>query len=881
MTPIPLFGFSPRTGFHTCTRALRLLRLPVVLLVAGFASAVALVAQQSPNCQSLFTPGCTDAAPQQGQGTTGTDNPLNSGFDNPSRGPALSGERSNNSVYIDQAGTQQTAPSSFYQRPVIFPPDPVTDFQRLARSSTGEVLPIFGRDLFQNAPSTFAPGDQLAAPSDYVVGPQDEVLVRLWGPETFNSQLTVDRSGSIYIPKAGAIHVAGLRFDELQKHIQDALSRVYRNFNVTVNLGRLRSIEVYVVGEARRPGAYTISSLSTVLNALFISGGPNVRGSMRHIQIRRNGTTLPEFDLYDIVLRGDKSRDVRLEAGDTIFIPPVGPQVALAGSVRHPALYELTNGSTLQDVLNLAGGFSATGTPSTVSLDRIDDANTRQTLTLPINAADLAMPLHDGDVIFAGHISAGYTKTVTLRGNLANPGRFAWHPGMHLSEILPDRMALLTNTYWRERNSLGVPVPLFDPLTKDETTRLQEQERYSNTAIVPGGVNQQNLDSQGYSSNSPSANFPGMQNRATTESALRTGQVGLAVGGVTSVANAPSDNSAGATDISTAAGARAVVNPIQIPAPQINWSYAVIERLDPNTLKNSLVPFNLGRLVQDHDASQDLELQPGDIVTILSQKDVPVSLDAQTKYIRLEGEFVAPGVYSSEPGETLADLVRKAGGFTPKAYLYGSSFLRESARVFQQQRLDNYITQLSADMERALAVRSVSTASSVVDSTTGNQQRNVITQLRQMRATGRVVLTFNPDSRSVDAVPSIQLENGDVFRVPAMPATISVIGAVHGQNVFLYDPKFRVRDYVSLAGDTNRVADKKEAFVIRADGSVLSREHVNNGFSNRFDNARIYPGDSIVIPEKQIRPTAIRQLLDYSQILSSFGLAAAAINVIQ
>ena len=750
--------------------------------------------------------------------------------------------------------------------------------------------PIYGRDFFQNVPSTFAPGNEVAAPSDYIIGPQDVLLVRLWGPETFNSQLTVDRSGSIYIPKVGAIHVAGLRFDELQKQIQDAMNHIYRNYNLTVNLGSLRSIQVYVVGEARRPAAYTVSSLSTVLNALFVSGGPNVRGSMRHIQIRRKGMTLPEFDLYDIVLRGDKSRDVRLESGDVLFIPPVGPQVALTGSIRHPAIYELNHESTLKDLLDLAGGFSATGAPSTISLDRIDDSNTRQTLTIPVNPADLAMSLHDGDVIFAGHISAGYTKTVTLRGNLANPGRFAWHPGMRLNEILPDRMALLTNDYWRERNRLGVPTPLFEPLTNAQTTRLQEQSRSGTIAPSREG-DQSRSNAQNATDPSDPDQASGldtgdageMQNsipgRTASESARNIGQVGPAVGGVAAVPD-QQDPATRNYDAMQAAGTRAAINRIQIPAPEINWSYAVIERLDPNTLKSSLVPFNLGRLVQDHDLSQNLELQPGDIITILSQRDVPVSLDAQTRYIRLEGEFVSPGVYSSNPGETLADLVRKAGGFTPRAYLYGSSFLRESARVFQQQHLDEYITQLSADMDRALAVRSVSSTGNV-DPTSIAQQRNIISQLRRLRATGRVILAFGPQSKGLDSIPSLQLENGDAFRVPATPVTISVIGAVHGQNVFLYDPKARFADYLTLAGNTTRVADKKEAFIIRADGSILSRKQTKTAFSNHFDSAPIYPGDSIVVPEKLIQPSTLRQLLDYSQILSSFGFAAAAINIVR
>ncbi len=885
MTLFRPFSPSLRGGFEAFARVFRLLPDCALWLGVGLALPGQLLSQQSstlPNCNSSLAD-CTNTVPQQQSGIP--TNPTADPF--PERSDQTR-DRDNNSVYIDPGISSARNSTQRTERPPATPEDPITDLQRLARSSTGEVLPIYGRDFFQNVPSTFAPGDELAAPSDYIIGPQDVLLVRLWGPETFNSQLTVDRSGSIYIPKVGAIHVAGLRFDELHKQIQDAMNRVYRNYNLTVNLGSLRSIQVYVVGEARRPAAYTVSSLSTVLNVLFVSGGPNVRGSMRRIQIRRNGTTLPEFDLYDIVLRGDKSRDVRLESGDVLFIPPVGPQAVLAGSVRHPAIYEIKNENTLKDLLDLAGGFSATGAPSTLSLDRIDPTNTRQTLTIPVDAADLAMSLHDGDVIFAGHISAGYTKTVTLRGNVANPGRFAWHSGMRLNEILPDRMALLTNEYWVERNRLGVPTPLFEPLTDAQTTRLQEESRSG--TVNPSRQddrsypNAQNLDlsDSTQASNLTTDNLKATQNsvtsRTTSDSARNLGQVGPAVGGVAAAPDPEEITAARNFDAMQAAGMRSPLNRVQIPAPEINWSYAVIERLDPNTLKSSLVPFNLGRLVQEHDPSQNLELQPGDIVTILSQRDIPVSLDAQTRYIRLEGEFVSPGVYSSNPGETLADVVRKAGGLTPRAYLYGSSFLRDSARVFQQQHLDEYITQLSADMDRALAVRSVSSG---LDPTSITEQRNIISRLRSLRATGRIILAFSPDSKGTDSIPSLQLENGDVFRVPATPVTISVIGAVHGQNVFLYDSKAKFADYLRLAGNTNRVADKKEVFIIRADGSILDRTQTKTAFSNHFDSEALFPGDSIVIPEKLIRPSAVRQLLDYSQILSSFGFAAAAIEVIR
>ena len=805
-------------------------------------------------------------------------------------------------VYVDSAGSEaRRRNSSTNQSTDFFPPDPVTDFQRLARSSTGETLPVFGRDLFERAPSTFAPADQIPVTSDYVVGAGDEILVRLWGPESFNSQLTVDTSGSIYIPKVGSIHVAGLRADELQQQISSEVNHTYRNYKISVNLGRLRSIQVYVVGEARRPGAYTISSLSTVLNALFVSGGPNVQGSLRRIQIRHEGQPPTDFDLYDLVLRGDKSRDVRLQSGDTIFIPSAGPQVALAGSVRHPAIYELRGETHIADLLALAGGFTATATEETVSVERIGADHQRRAMTVSVNAEGQTMSLRDGDVLFVNHISQGYQESVTIRGNLANPGRFRWHQGMRLSEIIPDRMSLLTNDYWHERNQLGVPTPLFEPLPTNRYALPNNNQR-SNTNGLPGAMQQNGtVQEDGTLRGSSAVLAPQVpqssadnnaasvatifsqntnQNNSSSTSAPASSSVPVPTNGGYEHEGANGNNQDPAHLRNNGMPDRPKTQ-IQIPAPEIDWSYAVIERLDPKTLKSSLVPFNLGRLVEDHAPDQNLELQPGDVVTIVSQNDIPVPLAEQTKYVRLEGEFVGAGVYSVLPGESLEDIVRRAGGLTNGAYLYGSSFLRESARVFQQQRLDEYIATLSTDMERSAAVRAASSPSGILDPNALGEQRTLIAQMRLLRASGRVVLEFQPNSTGSESVPKIALENGDVFRIPSRPNTVSVIGAVYGQNVFLFNPARHLEDYVTLAGKPNRIADRKHAFIIRADGSVYSRERAQGVLSNHFDASSINPGDSIVIPEKLIKPTVLRNILDYSQILSSFGLAAAAIAVIK
>ena len=220
------------------------------------------------------------------------------------------------------------------------PLDSPTEFQQMVANSIGKMLPIYGVNLFRNPPSTFAPLNMVPVTPDYVIGPGDELLIQVWGQVTLNSRYTVDRSGSIYIPQVGAVHVAGLSFAQMHDFLRAQMARVFRNFDLNVNMGQLRSIQVFVVGQARRPGSYTISSLSTLTNALFATGGPAPQGSMRHIQLKRAGNVVVDFDLYDLLLHGDKSKDEQLLPGDVIYIPPVGPQVAVAGSVNAPAIYE-------------------------------------------------------------------------------------------------------------------------------------------------------------------------------------------------------------------------------------------------------------------------------------------------------------------------------------------------------------------------------------------------------------------------------------------------------------------------------------------------------------------------------------------------------------
>jgi protein involved in polysaccharide export with SLBB domain len=713
-----------------------------------------------------------------------------------------------------------------------------SEFQRFVYATTGQMLPIYGANLFYSVPSTFSPNDLAPVTPDYVIGPDDQLRIRIWGPINYSDNLRVDRSGNIYLPQVGAIHVAGLQFAALDQHLREAVGRIFRNFDLSVDIGQIRAIQVYVTGQARRPGAYTVSSLSTLVNALFASGGPSPQGSLRHILVKRNGVTVTDFDLYALLIHGDKSHDIRLLPDDVLFIPPAGPQVAIAGTVRNPAIYELRGDETIGDLIEMAGSTSAMASNTRISLERVEEHQLRQAMQFPFDKAGLAFPIADGDIVQVYPILPAYQKTVTLRGNVANPGRFAWTDGMHLSDLIPDRDSLQSRDYWWKRSRLGLPVPTFEPVQRanTNTSRTTEGGLHGSIASRVEATSEEDTD------NDTSGN------RKRSESLKR--------------------------------------NTVVLTTPEINWDYAVIERTDPKTLKTSLIPFDLGKLVIDHDASQNRALRPGDVVTIFSQDDIRVPLAQQSKYVDLEGEFVHAGIYSVEPGETLREMVRRAGGFTDKAYLYGSEFTRESTRKLQQQRMDEYVQTVRMEAQRGTQALALSGASGggnsgeVAASQTASQE--LVARLSQIKATGRIVLEFHPDSSKLDQVPEISLENGDKFIVPAAPSTINVVGAVYDQNSFLYQPGRSVEHYLKLAGGPNRNADRHYVFVIRADGSVVSRAAERNFglWSSSFDRLILFPGDTIVMPDKTLRPTALRGVMDWTQVFSQLALGAAAINVL-
>ncbi len=904
-----------RTEFSL--RAMRQLGF-LLLMPVMVAAASAQNQQQSPSgypdsTQSTANQDCTDPALANSAACTGQDQgypdqQFNGNGQNGAAVPRTFGAQTQgqNNNYTDtgqpnsrqgqQNGTNQT-------QQMVLPPEPLTEFQKFIASTTNQVLPIYGANLFRRVPSTFAPLNMTPVPSSYVIGPGDELRVRVWGQVNFQANLQVDRAGEVYLPQVGPVHVAGMPFSDLDGHLRQAIGRVYRNFDLTADVGQIRSIQVYVAGQARRPGVYTVSSLSTLVDALFASGGPSIQGSMRHVELRRGADVVTDFDLYDLLVHGDKSKDVKMLPGDVIFIPAVGPEVAIAGSVRTPAVYEMREGETLDRLIADAGGVSAVAAEARVSIERISEHHDRFAMEVAYDANGLKTTLADGDLVRVYSIVAQYQKTVTLRGNIANPGRFAWHAGMHVSELIPDKESLITRNYWWKRAQLGLPAPEFEPLPSLATLR-QPRDDQPVTLRTP---TQQEIN-QGYefgtqrnqygvSGNGTATN----DGQALTQEQLQQGQNGMQQGQdgtqPQSQFGTQQNQKLSARQRSGSSSLAAQEDELQREmmgstrrtevrqlAPEIDWDYAVIQRLNTNTLKTELISFDLGKLVLNHDSSQDMELQAGDVVTIFSEADIRVPIAQQTKLVTLSGEFVHSGVYSVQPGETFRHLVERAGGFTPNAYLYGSEYTRESTRVMQQARLDEYIQNLSMGLQRSSLAIASSAVSSTQDIASGaaaqSSEQSLLEELRQVRATGRIVLSLTPNSSGSASLPDIAMENGDKFIVPSVPATITVVGAVYDQNSFLYAQGKKAGQYLQLAGGPNRDADVKHEFIIRADGEVVSHDLGKGLWSKQFNNLPVLPGDTIVVPEKAIRPSALRGVIEWSQLVSNFALGAAALSIL-
>ena len=666
---------------------------------------------------------------------------------------------------------------------VIGPITTRSEFEMFAEDAAGRPLLVYGRQLFDEVPTTFAPMDRVPVPADYVLGPGDQLLIRVWGKIDLDASVTVDRNGQIFLSKVGTLSVAGLRYEQLDSYLREAIGNLYKGFELNVTMGQLRSIQIFVLGSARQPGAYTVSSLSTLVNALFASGGPSATGSMRHIQLRRGNHLLTEFDIYDLLRRGDKSHDVQLLPGDVIYIPPVGPQVAIMGSVNESGIYELKGETTIAVALSDAGGLTNLADADRALLEQIENHRRREVEDFPLDASGLQRVLKDGDLLRIFPISPQFENAVTLRGNVAQPGRYPWHDGMRVSDLIPSRNFLITRDYWNQQNRLAGTAHV------DTMTDLAE-------------------------------------------------------------------NSA-----------------------EINWDHASIERLDEQDLSTRLISFNLDDAIGNPASPDNQLLKPGDVITIFSRSDLPLPTDKHATFVRVSGEVNAPGVYRVEPGDNLRNVVQRAGGLTPHSYLYASQLTRVSTRQAEEEQLRVSMAQ----MQRELASRYAAASSATTSNATDQQaqlatQQAAISQLGAVKPTGRIVLDMKPSATTVGDIPNFPLEDGDSFYIPPKLNTVQVAGAVYNESAFRYQPRKHLSTYLNDAGGPTRQADAKRIFLVRADGTVISRQSHGQFWHTDFESTVLLPGDAIIVPTKLKGPSTFMQELPFwTQMVSQTALTGAVV----
>ena len=733
-------------------------------------------------------------------------------------------------------------------RPIAEP----NEFQRYVERATGRLLPVFGSQFFADSSDSFLPADNVPVNADYVVAAGDEIIVRAWGSIDMDYRATVDRNGLINLPKVGGFTVAGVKASGLENHLRAQIGRLFTNFSLNVTMGQLRGLKVFVVGPALQPGVYNLASQSTLLSAVVAAGGPAPQGSMRKISLRRDNRVVSELDIYEFLVQGDKSRDMQLVAGDVVVFQAAGPRVALSGATDMAAVFELkSTEEPVKEILRYAGGTSILANRNRVNLERIDPGQARAKRFVEefrLDEGGREKLLRDGDVLSLLAISPEFANAVTLKGHVAQPLRSPWRPGMRIRDLIPDREALISSDFHIRKNLLVQVSPEndFEPASREASKDYERSTR----------DNRSNSKAPGSDIRAERA---GNDNRTTPRQSVLP-------------------------DVVTN---RQTINPSAL-FDELNWDYAVIERLNAADLSTRIIPFNLGRAVLQDDPSQNIELLAGDVVTVYSQKDINVPVARRTRLVSLEGEVNAPGIYQLMPGETLRALIARAGGFTPQAYIYGLEFSREETRVRQRENLAT----ATARLEALAATQAARTAANrrddaATDATVSSATTRVqIARLSRIEPNGRIALELKPTISGPESLPEFALEHADRISVPARPGFITISGAVVNTNAFIWRAERTAGDYLELAG-LDEGADVSGMFILRADGTV---QHAANsrgtfGLGRGLQGQLLYPGDAVFVPSQLDFETwgraLVRNLKDWSQILSQFGLGAAAIQALR
>ncbi len=686
---------------------------------------------------------------------------------------------------------------------------------------------------------------------DYVVGPGDTLSVDMWGGVTVGITRLVGRDGRILLPEAGSLQVAGIPLARVQTLIGSALKQQYRNAQVAVTVSKLRSVRVYVVGDVQRPGGYDISSLATPLSALYAAGGPTSAGSLRTLRHLRGQQVVEEIDLYDFLLHGVRNASGHFESGDTLLVPPAGSAIAVSGAVKRPAIYELKAGETsLEIVLNDAGGYTAAASLGHITIERIDANRQRETVTLNLAGGEnpqadrdamAAFQVRDGDRIRVEPILPYSERAIYLEGHVARPGRLSFTDGMRLSDVIRSYRDILP-----EPADHGEIVRLVPPDLHAETIDFQVPD----VLIGNGNIALQPFDTihifGRYEVDAPKASVLG--------EVLRPGSYPLSRG-------------------MTAAQLVRMAGGFKRDALLERADLTSYDVRSGNRIAETLAVMHIGGAVDGTDRSADLVLKPGDILTIhqiTGWNDIGES-------VSIEGQVQFPGSYGFHDGERLSSVLRRAGGFLQAAYPMGAVLVREQVRELEQKSREELIRQIEANSAAArLSPNLAGSGDGGTLQLIKTQQDEVLQQLKSHPPSGRLVIHITADIDSWANTPAdVELRRGDVLSIPKQPGFVLVTGQVYNATALTFAPGQTAGWYLSHAGGTNSTANRKEIFVIRANGSVIGR-HSGGWLDPDVLATKLNPGDVVVVPQKIIGASLLwRNLLTAAQLASSIAITAS------
>ena len=826
------------------------------------------------------------------------------------------------------------------------------EFYNKTGSEKDKPLDIFGHKLFSESPGTFEPVANAPVSRDYVVGPGDEIEVLMWGRIDARYSLKVDREGKINFPQIGPIQVAGLTFEEMSIVVIGKAESI-TGVNISISMGKLRTIQVFVLGEVKSPGIYSVSSVATVSNALLYSGGPTELGSIRKIQVKRGGKLFGTIDLYDFMLKGDTTQDVRLMPQDVIFVPQAKTMVSVSGDVKRPAIYEFIDKPTLLTAVNLAGGLTPKALNQRIQIQRYQDNRFQIIQDIPYDQInkDNDFFLKDGDLVKVFSIFDKNRNSVFLYGNVKYPGQYAHRPGMRILDLIPDIEALDIDTYYDYALIKRYPLEAMEyKLIPFDLGKLIVKNVGSQNILLEQGdevyvfnkalfIERINATIEGQV-RKPGSYFIDSKETRLKDLVLKAGNLTRdAYRGVVHLYRVKKDtteinlialdlekaiNGDPANNLILEDQDRVIVhnkwdfkerytvsikgminNPGEYPYAE-NMTTADIIRIAGNVktaaymeeaelvrtniienrqVETSVEPFNI-TLALNNDPVHNKKLQPMDVITV---KSIPDWWGLKDE-VEITGEVYFPGKYNIRKGEKISELIERAGGFTEYSYLQGAVFTRESVKKVQQERIDDMLDRLEEDYARFSSQQAQSALSKDELATQGQflaAQKALINKLKLAKASGRVVLKMAPVNLFKNTPSDLKLNGGDTINIPKEPATVNVVGAVYNPNSFTYNKDKILKYYIAQTGGPTKNAEEESIYVVRADGTVFSSRQAPSffgaswsqdnrrwGFWEKFENLPIYPGDTILVPEKIIKPSFMREVKDITEILYQIAVIA-------